>query len=333
MNQDLEAVWEQLAADAAAHPGAGTMLIRVEPDSVLDLHATVTSPDGRRGLVFGVASEAVVGLGELPASVGLEHLMMESVAGRRDIVLRLSDSTANELFEALARDLLHVVAPARSDEEGVRLWMGRVAQWRRIFANGRFGLSPNRQRGLYAELWMIREHMIPAIGPAAALAGWEGPRGGRDLQFPGASIEVKSSAATEPQAVRINSERQLDTIGCPRLYLAHVSLAVEAGKGETLPQMVDRLRALVAGSAGAVLFDDGLLGVGYLAAHESRYQRAGYAIRRESFFEVKDGFPRILEADLPPGVGNVRYDLVLDVCEPFRVDSNAVVADLLEGSA
>jgi len=177
---------------------------------------------------------------------------------------------------------------------------------------------------------MIREHMIPAVGPAAALAAWQGPSGGRDLQFPGASVEVKSSAATEPQAVRINSERQLDTIGCPRLYLAHVSLAVEVGKGGTLPQMVESLRELVAGSAGAVLFDDGLLGVGYLAAHESRYERVGYAIRGESFFEVRDRFPRILEADLPPGVGNVRYDLVLDVCEPFRVDAGAVVEGLLE---
>jgi hypothetical protein len=332
MSQDLEAVWEQLAADASARPGAGTMSIRVEPDSMLDLHATVTSPDGRRGLTMGVASDAVVGLGEPPASVGLEHLMLESGADRRDIVLRLSDASANELFEALARDLLHVVGRARSDEEGVRLWMGRVAQWRQVFANGRTGLSPNRQRGLYAELWMIREHMIPAVGPAAALAGWQGPIGGRDLQFPGASIEVKSSAATEPQAVRINSERQLDTIGCPRLYLAHVSLAVEAGKGETLPQMVESMRGLVAGSAGAVLLEDGLLGVGYLAAHESRYQRVGYAIRRESFFEVRDDFPRILESDLPPGVGNVRYDLVLDVCEPFRVESDAVAAGLLEGS-
>jgi hypothetical protein len=333
MSTDLAGTWESLAEAAVSRAGSGTMSIRIEPESLLEMRATVTSPDERRGLSLTVPADAVAGVSELPATSGLEHVISDTPDGRREILLRLQDATANEMFEALAADLLRTVAPATSQEEGVRLWMGRLALWRRVFAAGRRGLSPNRQRGLYAELFFLRELFEPAVGAGAALAGWQGPMGGRDFQFPGASIEVKSSAATEPQAVRINSERQLDTIGCPRLYLAHVSLAVETSKGETLPQMVASVRDLAAGSTGAALLEDALLSVGYLAVHEHQYTRAGYAIRAEHFFEVREGFPRILEADLPPGVGNVRYDLVLDVCEPFRVDRAEVVGDLLlEGS-
>lgn len=333
MSTDLARTWETLAAGAASRAGSGTMSIRIEPESLLEIRATVTSPDERRGLSLTVDAAAVAGVSELPATSGLEHVVVETPDGRREIILRLQDASANELFEALAVDLVGAVSPARAQDEGVQLWMGRLALWRRVFAAGRRGLSANRQRGLFAELLFLRDLFVPAVGVGAAIAGWQGPMGGRDFQFPGASIEAKSSAATEPQAVRINSERQLDTVGCPRLYLVHVSLAVEIGKGETLPQMVASVRDLAVGSAGAGLLEDALLSVGYLAAHENQYTRVGYAIRAENLFEVREGFPRILENDLAPGIGNVRYDLVLDVCEPFRVDRTAVLADLLEVSA
>lgn len=331
MSVALANAWTELAEAAASKDRSGTMSRRVHPESALDLHITVSAPDGRRGLTMRVAEAAMQQVGEIPETSGLEHELIHDGAGHCTIVLRLHDSTANELFEALAADLLGVVTRAPSEQDAVRLWMGRVALWRRVLAAGRRGLSPKRQRGLFAELYFLRECIIPAVGAAVAVEAWQGPFGGRDFQLPGASIEVKSSASTEPQAVRVASERQLDAVGCPVLFLAHVSLAAELGKGESLPEMVASVRDLASGSSAAMALDEALLAAGYLAVHRPMYERTGYAIRRESLFEVLDGFPRVTEADLPPGIGNVSYDLVLDVCEPFRVERDAVLAAISEG--
>ncbi len=329
----LDDTWVQMEQQAANAAAAGTLSMRIAPDSALDLHVTLTAPANRRGLTLKVQAGAIPKAVELPETSGLEHVVgPPSDDGRQTIVLRLKDASANDLFDALATDLVGHVVGAGSEAEAVQRWMGRVAQWRRIFALGRTGLSPNRQRGLYAELFVLRNHLIEAVGLESAIAGWEGPLGGRDLQYPNASFEVKSSAATEPQAVRINSERQLDTVGCPRLYLVHLSLAVELGKGETLPALVESLRAHAAGTASALTLEDRLFAAGYLPMHESRYRSTGYAIRREGFYEVRDGFPRILEGDLAPGIGNVRYDLVLDICEPYLVPPDIALSGLLEAA-
>ena len=37
-------------------------------------------------------------------------------------------------------------------------------------------------------------------------------------------------------------------------------------------------------------------------------------------FEVRDGFPRIVPAMLPPGVQKVSYEVLIRDCEPFVVD-------------
>jgi hypothetical protein len=145
------------------------------------------------------------------------------------------------------------------------------------------------------------------------------------------SVEVKSTATNQPQIVRVSSERQLDETGTPALHLLHVSLDVHRDSGESLPQIVDGLRSAIAGGTGAALFDDRLLDAGYADLHAPKYAHTGYTVRETNFFELRDGFPRITEHDLPPGVGGVSYSLTVAVCLPFVVD-DGVVLESLQGS-
>ena len=67
-----------------------------------------------------------------------------------------------------------------------------------------------------------------------------------------------------------------------------------------------------------LLFRDKLLRYGYLDQHSDRYSDVAYVIREVMTFKVEEGFPRIIENDLVPGVGSVRYRLALSACEPWR---------------
>ncbi|MCZ7655510.1 MAG: PD-(D/E)XK motif protein [Rhodocyclaceae bacterium] len=143
-----------------------------------------------------------------------------------------------------------------------------------------------------------------------SVKSWRAPKAShQDFQLATGSVEVKTTAAKQPQSVRITSERQLDQTGIPALFLHVVILderVIEDDKkttGETLPEMEASLRALLKGDPLVEeLFDDKLLDAGYLQADVPRYVSRRYSIRKELTTRVDGDFPRLVEKDLPNGV-------------------------------
>lgn len=148
-------------------------------------------------------------------------------------------------------------------------------------------------------------------------------------------MEVKTTTAKQPQSVRVTSERQLDGTGIPALFLHVVVLderEVETDRpmvGEGLPDIVRALRQqLQTTGATAEIFEDRLLDAGYLEADALRYANRRFTLRREQTFRVRRGFPRLVETNLPAGVGDVSYALSLSACEPFTTGVEEMVAKL-----
>ena len=159
------------------------------------------------------------------------------------------------------------------------------------------GLTPERQRGLYAELWLLRDHLLDAVGAVAAVQAWTGPaRASHDFQFGSCALEVKGTAAKQHQMLRIVSERQLDVTGVETLFLFHLSLDTHRDAGQPLPALVDEVREACTARMSRRPFEDRLFEAGYLDAHRHLYENPGYTVRESNFFRVAEGFPRIVEA-------------------------------------
>jgi hypothetical protein len=77
----------------------------------------------------------------------------------------------------------------------------------------------------------------------------------------------------------------------------------------------------------ALQYRDALRLAGYLDVQASMYA-TGYAVRALQLFRVGPGFPRLLERDLPPGVGDVRYTVALAACQEFEVSTAELHAAL-----
>lgn len=168
---------------------------------------------------------------------------------------------------------------------------------------------------------MLREYLLPVMG-SSAVAGWKGgERAHQDFQFLTGSVEVKTTLAKQPQVVRITSERQLDDVATPVLFLMVIALDRQEGSGETLPVLVDSLRAALGPDPAArERFEDALMAAAYLDVHATRYADHGYLVRSERLFRVGQGFPRIVESGLPEGIGDVNYGLSVAACQPHAVD-------------
>src|SRR5262249_40890597 len=117
------------------------------------------------------------------------------------------------------------------------------------------------------------------------------------------------------------SEAQLDTAGS-QLLLCHQGVAASPPTVDafTLNSLVASLSAdfEAAGPAPKDVFDAGLEAWGYVR-HED-YDQPAWVLTDRRLFEVRDSFPRIVPAMLPPGVQKVSYQVLLRDCEPFAVD-------------
>jgi hypothetical protein len=305
--------WKGLPAGSA-----GTLsVLRIPEASTLEAF-WARKPDGRLALLVTPRRIDDVPV-DLPALRGVE-IVVVPLEGQLQLVLA---STGDwEMFQALSLDLLSASNAGRDEPEALQLLFVRLRRWQRLLSKGGAKLLDEREvRGLIGELLFLRDRLLPLAG-AAAVACWQGPMGlPQDFVYGGRLIEVKTFAAGTSPSVRIASAEQLTAVDAP-LFLHLVCLVRQDG-ALTLPGIVEELRALIAGSpAHAEAFDDRLLSIGYIDLPE--YRSMAYAPTSVSDYEVREGFPRLTVQNIPAGVDDVSYAILLGHLRPFAVPSGAV---------
>jgi len=331
-----EDLWRELEQSRGGDAG-GVLRRRIKPDASCDLYLAVSKPANRRLLVMPVGSAATTPLSDLPTTRGIETTLVDDAPRGKTIQLALLDDRLGAIFTILVTDIVEVVSPCASVDDAVTAFVGRLERWQYLLQRASVdALSSEAQQGLYGELWFLRERLLSGpIGARAAVAAWTGPlAAAQDYRFPACAVEVKTTATREPQRMTINGERQLEEAGAPALVLFHLSVdARDSGDGESLAAMVASIHETLAGDPLALdLLDDRLLGVGYLRSHGALYEKVHYTVRDTHIFRVVDGFPRLVGADLPPGVGDLRYLVAVSACMPFAVTRDVLDA-LVTGAA
>ena len=324
----IEDLWKALESDAAAgKTGASGWLIRLsQPAAACPLFVGLELASRRRAVLLRLPSASVPARSHWPRCKGLEPLAV-SIGGSAHFGVALKEVRFADVFTALTEDLVRRVTDAGDSAAQARAFLGQLARWQKFLSATFDGLSEEAQRGLWGELYFLREHLLPKIG-AVVVHFWKGgERAHQDFQFESSAVEVKTTLAKQPQVVRITSERQLDDSAWDVLFLNVIALDVRDGGGETLPAMIASLRSKLASDAAALeQFEDELLAIGCHDAHAARYADHGYTVRAVGFFRVGPKFPNLVEADMPAGVGDANYALSVAACEPFRVDPGAVEA-------
>jgi len=166
------------------------------------------------------------------------------------------------------------------------------------------------------------------MNPLSAIESWKGcSKNYHDFELNGKVVEVKTTMTKEPRRVHINNERQLDDLGSECFYLYVLTLHAMDSGGQTLPDLVNEIRDILKGHSSAEnLYEMALKDAGYLDIHVSSYN-TGYIQKRQEIFEVKEGFPRI--TNLPKGIGNISYSLIISACADFEVDLEMALSNFI----
>jgi hypothetical protein len=330
----IEELWLEMEREAGGATQPGWLTRFALPSPALPLLVALDLNGTRRALLLPVPINAVPARRDWPDCKGLE-IFTVVIAGQPHLGVRLHDRSTADVFGALAEDVAPRVAQSGSPNLAASVLLGRLRRWQKFLEAGTAGLTPAEHRGLYGELHCLRKHLLAVLGPQAVM-GWRAPLAThQDFQYALAAVEVKTTAAKQPQMVRVTSERQLDTTGIRALFL-HAVVVDErdveeavSGPGETLPGLIQYLREILGDeSLLAEAFEDALLKAGYLNAHAEKYSNRRFAVRKELTFRIKEGFPAIVERDLPQGTGNVAYDLSLAACQPFSVDPTEMATEI-----
>lgn len=171
-------------------------------------------------------------------------------------------------------------------------------------------LSMAEQIGLFGELWVLSNVLLPTIGTRVSHL-WSGPESERhDFVGQGVHVEVKTTTRSEPKH-EISRLDQLKAPASKRLLFVSVMLEKSLGGDETLADRVDEVREKL-GSDGRALdvFDSRLAQLGW---HEGLRQTGAllrFTFRDVHVFEVTDNFPRLPDDYVPPpGVTGIRYSI------------------------
>lgn len=320
--ETIERLWREMEKES----GASWLMRLSRGDGRNPLFIALEPQQGSRCFFLPVPSLVLPPRREWPECRGLEWLTLE-LEGVIYWGVRLRDKVCSEVFTALAHDLDHRLSLLESTEQAVAELYRRLRLWQQFLKAWQDGLGLEAARGLWGEIHFLHNWLLNAFDAEVALKAWTaGTRAHQDFQFINASVEVKTTAAKQPQSVRITSERQLDETGVGSLFLVvltvddrEVATSGNAG-GMSLPKIIETVRnSLSRNPSALMLFNDLLLQRGWMDDFARKHELRCLTIRDELVFNVQPGFPRLIETDLPTGVGDVNYALTLSSCDSFRI--------------
>ena len=331
----VSTIWEEMETQTATIPSQEVLARRIFPRSDVNLFAAIRTGSNSRLLILKCQLPADHRPDDFPVSRGFTVRFVRFADDQPSFVsveLESAGPLFSEVFSVLVDDVATDLSTHGRKGMELAVLRVRLDRWQNFFEqHDPEGLGEEAQRGLFGELWCLRELLLPHISPLrTAVEGWTGPAAAaKDFELPGCAIEVKSSLSKQHHRILIANERQLDDAGFDNLFLLCLLMEKTVATGEALPDMVAATRTSLAGTQPAlVAFNERLISAGYLDVHHQLYTKVKYSVRDHQFFRVRKGFPRIVSDDIQPGVGDVRYSIVLSSCAGFRIADDEIITVL-----
>lgn len=271
-------------------------------------------PAGREALIVAFPRAWAMNSARLPEGAGFDVVLVTDKAvfsGHTAIALVRRAEGAPEIFAAMTVNVLRALENVTGGKSQaiVDTFIDRVTEWQAFMARRHRPLSPEAQVGLMGELWMLNRLLDSSLGEDA-LRCWQGPmRAAQDFHIRGGAIEVKSTAGGGGFLARINSIEQLDTDRAP-LYLGALRFE-ERDDGQSLVDVVARLRDRLTETGHRRAFDSLLLIIGYLDEHAQHYGRV-LALKEAGAYLASDEMPHLRRSNLPAAIRSAAYVLDLD---------------------
>jgi len=283
--------------------------LRIERAHPLDVYWT-RAGDGSPGLLLRGVDPACIP-DRLPKPRGLALEVEEGPEGF-EARMFLREPNERDVFRMLCYDVIAYSGSEGSASAATASVFRRLSHWHSLMARARTtAMEPHKIRGLIGELCIL-ERLIKQHGFDAAIRSWVSPDDHpQDFAFDTRIIEIKTKVAGARQHVQISSLEQLESAHLP-LSLMVVELAhSDAADAISLNGICDRIALLAQehGIAQEEALQISLLNRGYI--RQDAYDDDSYRVVGVVAFDVREGFPRLMRADVDTRIPKANYTLDL----------------------
>lgn len=292
------------------------------------IYGTFQYPEKYYGIAFTFSNDIYIDISSFDNLRELKVMLLTDTtfANSRLLIIQLLHPNSLDIFATLCDNLIQSVITLNTEQKISRTIVNQLEKWKTLFEKyNSTGLTATEQQGLFGELHFLQKYLTkPDINSCDVLRTWVGvDKALRDFQGGNWAVEIKTTSTNNPQKVTINGERQLDESFLKNLFLFHFSVEVSNSNGQTLCQKIATIReALQSDMPALSLFNAKLFETGYSDKHELFYQERYYQVRNESFYKIENEFPRIMENELRKGVSDVKYSIILAMCDEYLISES-----------
>jgi len=327
---DYKGIWASINEESKTGGVNSNQIARmISADGVYSVFLVTDFSKSIRSLYIKLPVENNILLKELPVFRGLDISLIYSNIGlyKNQLFLRLQQTIYNtdNIFESVISDICDKILRIEQPHELQPILIKILNEWRLFFENYDYEiLSISAQKGLIGELLFIKDYLLKKYSLTLAVHYWTGTdRTNHDFQIDDLAVEIKATSSKQHKKFTVSSEKQLDDTGLRNLYLGLFSLNHHHNLHEkSLPFLIVQIREIIKKDPVASFsFDMKLLKRGYHDKDSDKYV-TGYSLVNAAFYEVRPGFPRMLSTNLPNGIGDLSYTVMISSCAPFEITSD-----------
>ena len=328
---DYRKIWNSINSESDTTSVKTQIARKIPSKGVFPVFLATDFKKGIRLLYIKLDSDHDIITENLPRFRGLEiSLTVTSIGGfQNQEFIKFTQSIPNteNIFESVISDICECVAHLQNKKNLPAVLTKVLNEWKIFFEKQQNEiLSISSQKGLVGELHFLKDYLFQKYSFTESLSYWTGSdKTNHDFQIKNLAVEVKTTSSKQHKKFVISSERQLDSIGLEHLYLSLFALNLHSNMPErTLPVLIREIFIQLQEDPFATFqFQIKIAKYGYNEIHAEKYT-VGFSLFEMKFFEVVEGFPRILQGNLPEGVGDLKYSVVVSACTSFEIKSDII---------
>ena len=235
------------------------------------------------------------------------------------LTFSLKDINYLDLFCLFCSDIINSTIGLKYEDNLMDFVCQRYILWQQMLQKvNNHCLTEKEIKGLIGELFFLKQYLAPQHGYEKSINAWIGPeKGNQDFVFTDSWFEIKSTSSSGKE-IMISSVEQLDinTKG----YLVVIffdKTSSNATEVLTLNKLIEEIKEEIDMKLKST-FEVALLSIGYKYSEE--YDKYRYRFRKCNVYQVDDTFPCLRRDDIPKSIGKVKYELVLNSIEKWRID-------------
>lgn len=249
-------------------------------------------------------------------------LQLDFTTKPNKLILILREKDDWEIFLILCNDLINVLKNQAGNP--INNIFKRMYRWQKLLRQTNLKMmSKEEQMGLFSELKILLNYIIPKYGRVNGISSWVGALGDKqDFLLDSFSIEVKSFRLSAGNKVWISSKEQLNSDNKP-IYLITCAL-IEFTSGESVVDMVEIIGRELKDDYLISEFNDRLERYGYFPELPKNYF-TNFVLEKTIGYEVREEFPKINIEHVSANIKDLKYSIDLSDCSKFKVDLNVVL--------